>query len=41
MRGVYGGQIIGQALSAAVRTVSSDKLVHSMHAYFILKGDVG
>ncbi|MEO1695129.1 MAG: acyl-CoA thioesterase II, partial [Pseudomonadota bacterium] len=36
---VYGGQVLGQALVAAVRTVDADRLVHSMHAYFLLGGD--
>jgi acyl-CoA thioesterase-2 len=35
---VYGGQVIGQALVAAVRTVES-RAPHSMHAYFLLPGD--
>jgi acyl-CoA thioesterase-2 len=36
---VYGGQVIGQALVAAVRTVDAARSPHSMHAYFILPGD--
>ncbi|MGN6569860.1 MAG: acyl-CoA thioesterase II [Pseudolabrys sp.] len=36
---VYGGQVIGQALVAAVRTVDPVRSPHSMHAYFILPGD--
>jgi acyl-CoA thioesterase-2 len=36
---VYGGQVIGQALVAAVRTVDASRAPHSMHAYFILPGD--
>ena len=36
---VYGGQVLGQALSAATRTVASDRLVHSMHAYFLRPGN--
>lgn len=36
---VYGGQVIGQALVAAVRTVDADRTPHSMHAYFMLPGD--
>ena len=36
---VYGGQVLGQALVAAVRTVPEDRFVHSMHAYFLLGGD--
>jgi acyl-CoA thioesterase-2 len=36
---VYGGQVIGQALVAAVRTVETSRHPHSMHAYFLLPGD--
>ena len=36
---VYGGQVIGQALVAAVRTVDARRPPHSMHAYFLLPGD--
>jgi acyl-CoA thioesterase II len=36
---VFGGQVIGQALVAAVRTVDASRPPHSMHAYFILPGD--
>ena len=35
---VFGGQVIGQALVAATRTVE-DRPPHSMHAYFLLPGD--
>ncbi|HTQ82475.1 MAG TPA: acyl-CoA thioesterase II [Pseudolabrys sp.] len=35
---VFGGQVIGQALVAAVRTVEG-RPAHSMHAYFLLPGD--
>ena len=34
-----GGQVIGQALVAAVRTVDASRPPHSMHAYFLLPGD--
>jgi acyl-CoA thioesterase-2 len=37
---VYGGQILGQALTAAVRTVPRERLAHSLHAYFLLPGDL-
>ncbi len=37
---VFGGQVLGQALSAAVQTVPADRSVHSMHAYFLRPGDV-
>lgn len=36
---VFGGQVLGQALNAAYRTVPTDRILHSMHAYFILPGD--
>jgi acyl-CoA thioesterase II len=36
---VFGGQVAGQALVAAGRTVPRDRPVHSLHAYFIRPGD--
>ena len=37
---VFGGQVAGQALVAAARTVDdSSRLVHSLHAYFLRPGD--
>ncbi len=36
---VFGGQVLGQALSAAVRTVAEGRVVHSLHAYFLRRGD--
>ncbi|MGW5050196.1 acyl-CoA thioesterase II [Actinokineospora sp. NPDC004072] len=36
---VFGGQVAGQALVAAGRTVPDDRPVHSLHAYFIRGGD--
>src|ERR1700749_1048521 len=36
---VFGGQVAGQALVAAGRTVESDRSVHSLHSYFIRPGD--
>ncbi len=36
---VFGGQVLAQALQAAIRTVPEDRLVHSLHGYFILAGD--
>jgi acyl-CoA thioesterase II len=36
---VYGGQVLGQALVAAVRTVPAERFAHSLHAYFLLAGD--
>lgn len=37
---VYGGQVIGQALFAALNTVPPERQVHSLHAYFLRPGDV-
>ena len=37
---VFGGQVLGQALSAAVQTVPPERQVHSLHAYFLRPGDV-
>ena len=37
---VFGGQVAGQALVAAARTVDDPaRLVHSLHAYFLRPGD--
>ena len=36
---IYGGQVLGQALSAAQQTVSADRHVHSFHSYFLREGD--
>jgi acyl-CoA thioesterase-2 len=36
---VYGGQVLGQALQAAYATVDADRVVHSLHAYFLRRGD--
>ena len=38
MQRVFGGQVAGQALVAAARTVD-DGFVHSLHAYFLRPGD--
>ncbi|MGI8755485.1 MAG: acyl-CoA thioesterase [Acidimicrobiales bacterium] len=37
--GLYGGQIVAQALGAAALTVEPQYRVHSIHAYFIRRGD--
>jgi acyl-CoA thioesterase II len=36
---VYGGQVAGQALVAAGRTVDQSRFVHSLHGYFVRPGD--
>ncbi|SHF56671.1 acyl-CoA thioesterase-2 [Kaistia soli DSM 19436] len=38
-RRVFGGQVIGQALIAASRTVDPARLVHSLHGYFLRPGN--
>ena len=37
---VFGGQVLGQSLSAAYRTVSEGLSAHSLHGYFMRAGDV-
>jgi acyl-CoA thioesterase-2 len=37
---VFGGQVLGQALSAAQHTVDG-RVAHSLHAYFLRRGDMG
>jgi acyl-CoA thioesterase-2 len=36
---VYGGQVLGQALAAAERTVEQERLAHSLHGYFLRPGN--
>ncbi|MDI3330625.1 MAG: acyl-CoA thioesterase II [Micrococcus sp.] len=36
---VFGGQVMAQALMAAIHTVAPDRAIHSMHGYFIRPGD--
>ncbi|WP_428261184.1 acyl-CoA thioesterase II [Haliangium sp.] len=36
---IFGGQVLGQALSAAARTVPVERHVHSLHGYFLRQGD--
>ncbi|MFG1496068.1 acyl-CoA thioesterase II [Saccharospirillum sp. HFRX-1] len=37
---VFGGQVIGQGLSAAIQTLDSARMPHSLHSYFLRPGDV-
>lgn len=37
---VFGGQVLAQSLVAAQRTIGADRIVHSMHAYFLRPGNV-
>lgn len=36
---VFGGQVIAQALAAAMRSVGDDRPAHSLHGYFLRPGD--
>ena len=38
MQRTYGGQVLAQALTAAYGTVSRERVVHSLHAYFVRPG---
>lgn len=38
-KNVFGGQVLGQALSAAYYTVPPERMAHSLHAYFLRPGD--
>lgn len=37
---VFGGQVLAQSLIAAMRTIAENRVVHSMHAYFLRPGNV-
>ena len=37
---VFGGQVLAQALTAAMRTTDSERHVHSLHSYFLRPGDI-
>jgi len=37
---VFGGQVLGQALAAAQKTVDPSREAHSLHAYFLRAGDI-
>ncbi|MEO0339824.1 MAG: acyl-CoA thioesterase II [Bacteroidota bacterium] len=37
---VFGGQVLAQALHAAMQTIPNDRVLHSLHSYFILPGDL-
>jgi acyl-CoA thioesterase-2 len=38
-RQLFGGQVLGQCVSAASQTVEDDRHVHSLHGYFLRPGD--
>jgi acyl-CoA thioesterase-2 len=37
---VFGGQVLAQSLMAAMHTVEPERVIHSMHGYFLRPGDV-
>ena len=37
---VFGGQVLGQALSAAYNTIEEERYAHSFHAYFLRPGRI-
>jgi len=37
---VFGGQVLAQSIHAAHQTVPKNRVLHSMHAYFLLTGDI-
>ena len=37
---VFGGQVLAQAINAATRTITNNRVLHSMHAYFLEAGDL-
>src|SRR5699024_12790667 len=37
---VYGGQVLAQAIIAAVRTVEPTRKIHSLHGYFLRPSDL-
>ncbi|OOF87555.1 acyl-CoA thioesterase II [Rodentibacter ratti] len=39
LRQVFGGQVVAQALSAAMQVAPKDRLLHSCHAYFLAPGE--
>ncbi|WP_394769722.1 acyl-CoA thioesterase [Lacisediminihabitans sp.] len=37
---VFGGQVLAQSLVAAQRTIAEDRIIHSLHGYFLRPGDI-
>jgi len=37
---VFGGQVLSQAVDAAQKTVDEKRVIHSLHSYFILPGNL-
>jgi len=38
-KALFGGQVMGQAVSAALETVDQERIIHSLHSYFLRPGD--
>ena len=38
-KALFGGQVMGQSVSAALETVEAGKVIHSLHSYFLRPGD--
>lgn len=38
-RALYGGQVLGQSVMAAYKTVERNRIIHSFHSYFLLPGN--
>jgi len=38
-RALYGGQVLGQSVMAAYKSVPDNRTIHSFHSYFLLPGD--
>ncbi len=37
---VFGGQVLAQSINAAYRTINKDRILHSLHSYFLEAGDL-
>lgn len=37
---VFGGQVVAQAVNAATRTITNNRVLHSIHSYFLEAGDL-
>ena len=37
---VFGGQVLAQAINAAYRTIPKERVLHSLHSYFLEAGDL-
>lgn len=37
---VFGGQVLAQAINAAYRTITNNRVLHSMHSYFLEAGNL-